>query len=309
MAVNMELTLGPIPFHWSAEARRDFYARIADEAPVDTVYLGEVICSKRAPFFEADLPEIADRLERAGKRVVFSSLAEIMLKRERKATEGLCAGEDGREVEANNAAALLHLSGRPHRVGPYMNVYNEETMAFLAGRGATHFALPAELPRASVAVLAARSKALGVGTEVQVFGRASLALSARCYHARAHGRTKDNCQFVCEEDPDGMELDTMDGKAFLIVNGIQTMSRSYVNLSGAVPDMVTLGVTALRLGPQKQDMVAVAKVFRLLADGEIGPDDAGARLDALELGVPFSDGFWHGEAGYRRIAHAAAAGA
>jgi len=39
MAVKMELTLGPIPFHWSAEARRDFYARIADEAPVDTVYL------------------------------------------------------------------------------------------------------------------------------------------------------------------------------------------------------------------------------------------------------------------------------
>ncbi|MDG2404096.1 MAG: U32 family peptidase, partial [Paracoccaceae bacterium] len=41
-----KLTLGPIAYHWSAEARRDFYARIADEAPVDEVYLGEVICSK-----------------------------------------------------------------------------------------------------------------------------------------------------------------------------------------------------------------------------------------------------------------------
>lgn len=307
MAVKMELTLGPIPFHWSAEARRDFYAGIADEAPVDTVYLGEVICSKRAPFFEADLPEIAERLEAAGKRVVFSSLAEIMLKRERKATEGLCAGEDGRAVEANNAAALLSLIGRPHRVGPYMNVYNEETMAFLAARGATHFALPAELPQAAVAVLGERARTLGVGLEVQVFGRASLALSARCYHARAHGRTKDNCQFVCEEDPDGMPLDTLDGAGFLTVNGIQTMSRSYLNLAEAVPEMAALGVTALRLGPQRQDMVAVARIYRDLADAYIAPAEATARLEALAMEVGLSDGFWWGEAGYRRIARAATA--
>lgn len=303
----MELTLGPIPFHWSAEARRGFYARIAEEAPVDTVYLGEVICSKRAPFHERDLHETAERLERAGKTVVISSLAEIMLRRERKATEGLCAGEDGRAVEANNAAALLHLNGQPHRVGPYMNVYNEETMAFLAGRGATHFALPAELPRDAVAVLGERAQALGVGLEVQVFGRASLALSARCYHARAHGRTKDNCQFVCEEDPDGMPLDTLDGRGFLTVNGIQTMSRSYMNLAEAVPEMAGLGVTALRLGPQWQDMVAVAHIYRDLADGRIAPAEATARLETLTMGVSFSDGFWWGEAGYRRIARAAMA--
>ncbi len=303
----MDLTLGPIPFHWSAEARRDFYARIADQAPVDTVYLGEVICSKRAPFHEPDLYETAERLERAGKRVVISSLAEIMLKRERKATQGLCDGEDGREVEANNAAALLHLTGRPHRVGPYMNVYNEETMAFLAARGATHFALPAELPRDAVAVLGEKARVLGAGLEVQVFGRASLALSARCYHARAHGRTKDNCQFVCEEDPDGMPLDTLDGAGFLTVNGIQTMSRSYMNLAAAVPEMAGIGVTALRLGPQKQDMVAVAHIYRDLADGRIGADEATSQLDALKMGPGFSNGFWWGEAGYRRIARMGAA--
>jgi collagenase-like PrtC family protease len=301
----MELTLGPIPFHWSADARHDFYARIADEAPVDTVYLGEVICSKRAPFFEAEYPGVSERLERAGKRVVWSSLAEILLKRERKATEDLCAAEDGREVEANNAAALRVLKGKSHRVGPTMNVYNEATMAYLARHGATHFALPPELPRASVAVLGAEARRLGVGVEVQVFGRASLALSARCYHARAHGRTKDNCQFVCEQDPDGMPLDTVDGQPYLIVNGIQTMSRSYVNLAGQVTEMSSLGVTALRLAPQVQDMVAVALTFRELADGRIDGAEASARLDSLRMGVPFSNGFWHGEAGYRRIARAA----
>lgn len=302
--MTQQLTLGPIPFHWSADMRRDFYARIADEAEVDTVYLGEVICSKRAPFFEADLPEIAERLEAGGKRVVWSSLAEILLKRERKATEGLCAGEDGRGVEANNAAALRHLAGQPHRVGPFMNVYNEETMRFLAAKGAKHFTLPVEMPATSVEVMGTAARALGVGLEIQVFGRASLAVSARCYHARAHGRTKDSCLFVCEEDPDGMPLTTLDGTEFLVVNGIQTMSRTYVSLLEFVPQTAAMGVTALRLMPQMQDMVAVAGVFRAVADGRVSADEGTAQLDALGFGVPLSNGFWLGEAGYRRIARA-----
>jgi collagenase-like PrtC family protease len=302
--IQMELTLAPIPFHWQREERRDFYARIADEAPVDNVVLGELICSKRAPFFEADLPRIAERLERGGKRVIWCSLSEVVLKRERRATEDLCAAADGRLVEANNAAALRALAGRPHRVGPMLNVYNEETMAFLAERGAIHFSLPPELPRASVAVMASAAHRLGVSLEVQVFGRASLAVSARCYHARAHGRTKDNCLFVCEEDPDGMPLDTTAGEPFLVINGIQTMSRSYVNLAAHVPDIRSLGVKELRLIPQRQNMVAVARVFSEVSRGTISGEEAAARLDALEMGVPFSNGFWQGEAGYRWIARA-----
>ena len=53
-----KLTLGPIPFHWEADRKLDFYARIADEAPVDTVYLGEVVCSKRSPFYDRHYPEV-----------------------------------------------------------------------------------------------------------------------------------------------------------------------------------------------------------------------------------------------------------
>src|SRR5690606_2138301 len=65
------LTLGPLHYNWPAEYRRDFYARIADEAPVDTVCLGEVVCTKRAPFTDPDLPAIAERLVAGGKEVVF----------------------------------------------------------------------------------------------------------------------------------------------------------------------------------------------------------------------------------------------
>lgn len=292
------LTLGPILFHWEADRKRDFYARIADECAVDTVYLGEVVCSKRAPFFEQHIPDMIERLERAGKRVVLSSLAEVVLPRERAATEALCGG-DGYEVEINNAAGFLAARGRPHRIGQLMNVYNVETLGHLVTRGATHASLPAELPGSAVALLARAGADLGVGIEVQIFGRASLALSSRCYHARAHGRHKDNCQFVCEQDPDGMPLRTMEGQDFLAVNGIQTLSHSYVNLAGEVPALLDMGVTHLRLAPHTVDMVAVAAIFADQIRGAIDPAEAMARFGELGVDAPFSNGFWHGIAGYR----------
>jgi len=306
MAVNhmTKLTLGPIAYHWSAGARRDFYARIADEAPVDEVYLGEVICSKRAPFHEADLPGTIERLERAGKRVILSTLAEVMLKRERRATEDLVAME-APEIEINNAAGLFARGKRPHRIGPFMNAYNEATIAWMAGQGATHVCLPAEMPGEAVAVAAQAARALGLGVEVQVFGRASLAVSARCYHARAHGRTKDNCQFVCEDDPDGMPLNTRDGRPILRVNGIQTQSESYLDLLPETARLVADGVSHLRLMPQAVDMVAVARVFRDALDERAPADEADARLAVLTGDAGLSNGFYHGAAGYRRIAMAA----
>src|SRR6056297_4244138 len=308
MAVNdmTKLTLGPIAYHWSADDRRDFYARIADECPVDEVYLGEVICSKRAPFHEADLPATIDRLERAGKRVILSTLAEVMLKRERKATEDLAA-MDAPEIEINNAAGLFARGQRPHRIGPFMNAYNETTIRWMAAKGATHVCLPSEMPASAIAIAAQAARDLGCGVEVQVFGRASLAVSARCYHARAHGRTKDNCQFVCEEDPDGMPLRTREGRPILRVNGIQTQSESYLDLLPETARLLADGVTHLRLMPQVVDMAAVAGVFRAVLDGALSAGEADARLAALCDGTGLSNGFYHGAAGYRRIAMAAPA--
>ncbi|MEQ8903475.1 MAG: U32 family peptidase [Roseovarius sp.] len=299
-----KLTLGPIAYHWSAETRRDFYARIADEAPVDEVYLGEVICSKRAPFHESDLPETIERLERAGKTVIVSTLAEVMLTRERKATADLAAMETP-EIEVNNAAGLFARGARPHRIGPFMNAYNEVTIAWMAAQGATHVCLPAEMPGPAIAVAARAAFDLGIGVEVQVSGRASLAVSARCYHARAHGRTKDNCQFVCEKDADGMPLRTRDDAPILRVNGIQTQSESYLGLLPETPRLVADGVTHLRLMPQDVDMVAVAGVFRDMLDGGLPVEQADHRLSLLSGAMTLSNGFYHGAAGYRRIAMAA----
>lgn len=292
-----EITLGPVLFNWTPERWRDFYFCIADEAPVSTVYLGEVICSKRLPFFTPHFEEVIGRLIAAGKTVVFSTLSEVMLRHDRKMVESVCASNDAL-VEANDASALLYLQGRPHHIGPFMNVYNEETAAVLGRRGARNFCLPAELPASAIRALCNRTQGLGATIEVQVFGRLLLALSARCYHARAHGRTKDSCQFVCENDPDGLELRTLDGHPFLAVNGIQTLSHDYLNLIQELAELRAMGVSRFRLSPHACDMARVASIFRAVLDQRLAASEGTARLDAMKLPAPFSNGFYHGKQGH-----------
>jgi len=292
-----QLTLGPVLFNWAADAWRDFYFRIADEAPVATVYLGEAICSKRAPLFEPHLADVSERLTKAGKTVVFSTFSEVMSKLDRDLVESVCAA-DGL-VEANDGSALHYLRGRAHHVGPFVNAYNERALAVLARNGARNVCLPPEMPGTAIAALAGEAAKLDLALEVQVFGRVGLALSARCYHARAHGRTKDTCRFVCEEDPDGMALRTVENTPFLTVNGIQTLSHDYLNLVGALADLEAAGLRRFRLSPHSCDMVEVADVFRAVLDGRLEAAEAADRLAALKLGAPFSNGFYYGEPGHR----------
>lgn len=298
-----EITLGPVQFNWNPERWRDFYFRVADEAPVALVYLGEVVCSKRGPLFSDHFEAVTERLKAGGKTVVLSTLAEVMLNLDRKMVESVCT-QDDLMVEANDASAFAFLRGRPHHIGPFMNVYNEETVGVLAGRGARNVCLPAEMPAAALRDLCDRTRHLDVTIEVQVFGRISLALSARCYHARAHGRSKDSCQFVCENDPDGLELRTLDGRPFLTVNGIQTLSHDYLNLIREVPDLRRSGVARFRLSPHSCDMVMVASVFRSVLDRHITPDEGLSQLDAMTLPGPFSNGFYHGRPGHSWVAGA-----
>lgn len=218
-----KLTMGPVLFNWSPEKWRDFYFRVADETDVDSVYVGEVICSKRAPFFTPVIPDVIERLQASGKEVIYSTLALVMNAREVKAIKELALDKD-MLVEANDMSAIANLKGRDFVVGPYINVYNEGTMDYLTATGASRICLPAEMPSHSIATLATHSAA---EIEVQVYGRHVLALSARCYHARAEDLSKDSCLFVCEKDPDGMNVQTIAGQDFLNVNGIATMSHSY----------------------------------------------------------------------------------
>lgn len=300
--MEAKLTLGPVLFNWAPEAWRDFYFGIADEAPVDSVCLGEVVCSKRRPLFEPYLAAVVERLERTGKEVVFSTLALIMDERETAHVRAIAATE-GLYVEANDISAAALLAGRPHAIGPFINVYNEATLAYLVERGATRVCLPVELPAESLAVLAASSD---VELEVQVFGRLPLAISARCYHARSCGLLKDNCQFVCDQDPDGMDVETLDGVPFLAINGPQILSSTYGNLWGELKVLKEMGIRRFRLSPHNTDMVQVARLFRDGLDGR-DPPQAEERLAELVNGAAFSNGFFHGVEGWAPVAKLAEA--
>jgi O2-independent ubiquinone biosynthesis protein UbiV len=291
--MTAKLTLGPVLFNWSPEKWRDFYFRIADEAAVDAVCVGEVVCFKRAPFFDPVIADVVERLAAAGKQVVLSTLALIMDDREMESVRAITGAED-LLVEANDMSAVALLAGRPHVVGPFINAYNEGTLAYLARQGAVRVSLPGELPAKSIAELAAAG---GPELEVQVFGRLPLAISARCYHARLHNLHKDGCQYVCAEDPDGLDLDTLDGDPFLAVNGTQTLSYTYCNLVGEVLEMRDMGIGHFRLSPHDTDMVAVARVFRDVLDGREEPAAAFDALVDLGDGTPFSNGFYYGTEG------------
>jgi collagenase-like PrtC family protease len=301
VAVTAKLTLGPVLFNWSPEYLRDFYYRIADEAPVDSVYLGEVVCAKRAPFFEPHLHEVAGRLRRAGKEVVLSTLALVMNERDLAMVRRAVDEPAPWLVEANDMSCVNLIEGRPHVIGPFVNVYNEGTLRCLVERGAVRVSLPAELPASSLAALAGSAE---VELEVQVFGRLPLAISARCYHARSHGLTKDGCRFVCAEDTDGMEVFTLDGEPFLAVNGTQTMSSTYCNLLAQLDALRGAGIDAFRLWPHRIDMVRVATIFREVLDRRVAVDQAMAVLTELTAGARFSNGFYFAKEGLTLVSEA-----
>lgn len=292
-----KLTLGPVLFNWRPEQLRDFYFRIADEAAVDSVCVGEVVCSKRTPFFAPHLPEVVERLAAAGKEVVLSSLALIMSERELEQARVL-AEDGGFLVEANDISVAAMLAGRPFVVGPLVNVYNEGTLGYLEQLGATRICLPAELSAVVLSKLAARATA---EVEVQAFGRLPLAISARCYAARARNLSKDGCQYVCADDPDGMAVETLDTVPFLAVNGTQTMSYQYMDLLSDLAHLTALGIGRFRLWPQAVDMVAVAALFRAVLAGSIDGAEAGRRLEALCPGAEFANGYIHGRAGHTYV--------
>ena len=294
----MQLTLGPVLYHWPPERWRDFYYRIADEAPVDTVVVGEAVCSKRTPFKQDHIPAVVERLEAAGKRVLHASLILVSLPRERRQTRELMQAAEA-EVEINDLTCLASLGERPFSVGPFVNVYNEAAAGFLAERGAMRICLPPELPLPAVTTIAAALPQLAV--EVFAFGRLPLAISARCYHARAHKLTKDNCRFVCEQDPDGMPVRTLDDAGFLSVNGVQTLSHGCASLLGDIPALRDAGVASLRLSPQDCDMVAVARLYREVVDGHVEPGEGERRLAAIYPDVPLANGFLHGAPGHVRM--------
>jgi len=291
----MKLTIGPNQFFWKGDDWTEFYAAMA-QAPIDRVVLGELVCSKRLPFYGDRIPEAIKALQDAGKQVSLTSLALVTLKRERKMTGELA--EMGVEVEVNDLTALAGLpKGIGFSVGPLVNVYNEGTLEWLAGLGATRICLPPELTLQSVKVLARKAADLGVAAEVWGYGRLPLAISGRCYHARLHGRAKDNCLFACEDDPDGLRVSTLEDQPFLAMNGVQTLSDSYACAAFQIEALAEAGVSALRLSPHSQGFAQICQLFRQRLDGALDETGLASGVQDAAKDVRLSDGFLKGARG------------
>ena len=197
-------------------------------------------------------------------------------------------------MEVNDLSCLGMIGGRPFAVGPFVNIYNEAAAAYFASRGAERICLPPELPLPSIREIAAALPE--VAFEVFSFGRVPLAISARCYHARLNKLSKDNCRFVCDKDPDGLAVLTLDNEPFLAMNGVQTLSYACTSLLGEIEDLAAAGVRALRLSPQHCDMVAIAKAFRSVIDGKDSAAEAARALSQI-YPIPITNGFLYGKPG------------
>lgn len=292
---SVTLALGPLLFNWNPNKTRDFYFRMADESPIDIVYLGETICRKREPFLTPMYPAIIERLQRAGKKVILSTLQLVMDSKDMASIEETVKLADDFMIEANDISATSLLKGQSHAVGPSVNIYNKNALHFFERCGAQRVSLNCELSAKTLKILAQGTTAK---LEVQVFGRTPLAISARCYHARGAGLAKSGCQYVCEKDTDGLQVDTVDGQAFLAINGLQTLSFKYINLAGELPALSNMGISSFRLSPHDTDMVKICNIFKDRLDNRINQTEANQSLSHALPEVQFSNGFYHDSAGH-----------
>ena len=289
----MKLALGPLLYYWSREDTLAFY-EAALSWPVDIVYLGETVCSRRHLLRLPDWIELAEKFSAAGKQAVLASQTLIESESDLKALRKV-VGDDRFLVEANEwgAVRLLAEAKRPFVAGPTLNAYNPDTLALLAESGAVRWVPPVEMPRDMLQTMPIPD---GMETELFAYGRLPLAFSARCFTARRYNLQKDDCQFRCIDHPDGLVLTSREGEDFLAINGIQTQSAKVMSLAHRLHELNAAKVDVLRVSPQSRHTEKVVSVFRALLDGKLAPADAPARLAPFLPAQP-CDGYWLGEAG------------
>lgn len=126
----MKLSLGPVLFYWDRQQTLDFYANMAEQ-PLDVIYLGETVCSKRRAMMLDDWLGLArDLAEASSAQLVLSGLTLVEAASELSSLRRL---RDNGEllVEANDMGAVQLMSERklPFVGGPALNLYNGHALA------------------------------------------------------------------------------------------------------------------------------------------------------------------------------------
>ncbi len=294
----IRLALGPLLYYWQRDAVLRFYDAIA-ATPVDIVYLGETVCSRRHELRLTDWLDIAGRLRAAGKEVVLST--QVLIESGADVTVlHKITGNGQFMVEANDVGAVNGLAGKHAFVaGPHLNLYNVPTLEWMAGLGAHRWVMPLEMGRADLAVMQ-QGRPRGLQTEVFAYGRMPLAFSARCFTARHRNLPKDDCQFSCLAHPDGLMMRTREGEGFLVINGTQTQSARVYNLLPELDDMHSLGVDVARISPQSQHMADIVNLFHGVRTQKVSVADAMQAMTDLMPEQP-CNGYWFGKPGLEQL--------
>ncbi|MBI5436824.1 MAG: U32 family peptidase [Nitrosomonadales bacterium] len=294
----MKLALGPVLYYWTQEKLQEFYEEIA-AAPVDIVYLGETVCSRRHIMRLSDWLEVAEMLAAAGKTVVLSTLALIESESDLKSLRRIAENSDF-TVEANDMGAVHRLANRmPFIAGPYLNIYNPQTLHLVASLGARRWVMPVEMSHEALQPLQ-QLRPEGMETEVFSYGRLPLAFSSRCFTARFHNLPKDDCRFLCINDPDGKTMRTREGKPFLVINGTQTQSALVYNLIGDLDSLRNAGVDVVRISPQSEHTAEIIRLFRDRLEQRISPENAAQQIESV-MPEAACNGYWHGRPGMEQM--------
>lgn len=289
----MKISLGQIPFNWTKKQVSDFYLEMID-LPLDTVYIGNTICSKReATISTKQWLTIAEKLQTEGKQVIFSTLGLIETDSELNQLAKTCA-ETPFMIEANDISSVNILSRleKEFACGPGVNIYNHNTLNILQQKGMVRWTPPVELSINAISDIKNAAKNKDVEIELFAFGYLPLATSARCYSARQEGLDKEHCDNICAKTPYGYYVNTTDGKDFLRINGTQTMSAAIHNALNGWKVAETAGINSLRISPANTDMKNVIAQTHSMLNGYI--DSVQIDLDPRER---FCDGFAFDKAG------------
>ncbi len=268
----MRLSLGPLQYFWPRQQTLDFYQQALDW-PLDVVYLGETVCSKRRELRLADWLQLGAQFAERGVEVVLSSLALLEAEAELAQCRRLVANGRWR-IEANDMSAVQFCRelGVEFVGGPTLNVYNLGTLKMLVDDGLRRLVPATELGRNWLAELQATAQFEGYRLpelEAIAWGRLPLAYSARCFTARALNLAKDDCGFRCIEYPEGLKLASQEGQEFLLINGVQVQSFEICDLAPAITELRAAGVSLLRAYPQRQNMPQRIARLRAAMDGAL----------------------------------------